>query len=183
MSLPWQSFALMTVLFWGVYGVLLHTGRSFMPLGSEAPNASLKAFLLVGVAYFIVAIIGPVIVLMRNGTNWSFTGKGIAWSFLAGTAGAIGAFTLVLALGAAAGAKLASPAAAVMPIVFAGAPIVNALVGMMLHPPHGGIKAIPLPFILGIFMAAGGAYLVARFSPSAAAPPVKKEAVTTAARH
>jgi hypothetical protein len=168
--MSWPVFALMTVLFWGVYGVLLHIGRSNMPLGPEAPNASLKAFLLVGVAYFVVAIVGPVIVLLRNGTDWSFNGKGVAWSFFAGTAGAIGAFTLILALGAAAAAKVASPAAAVMPIVFAGAPIVNAFVGMMMHPPEGGLKSIPLPFVLGILMAAGGAFLVARFSPSAQPP-------------
>lgn len=169
--MSWPVFALMTVLFWGVYGVLLHTGRSHMPLGPEAPNASLKAFLLVGAAYFVVAIIGPVIVLMRNGTNWSFTGKGIAWSFFAGTAGAIGAFTLILALGAGAAAKLSSPAGAVMPIVFAGAPIVNSIVAMMMHPPEGGFKAIPWPFFLGIMMAACGGFLVAKFSPSNQAPP------------
>lgn len=177
--MQWPVFALMTVLFWGVYGVLLHIGRSNMPLGAEAPNASLKAFLLVGVAYFVVAIVGPVIVLLRNGTNWSFNAKGVAWSFLAGTAGAIGAFTLILALGAAAASKVASPAAAVMPIVFAGAPIVNAAVGMMMHPPEGGLKSIPLPFVLGILMAASGAFLVAKFSP--AAQPPKPSA--TSAKH
>lgn len=177
----WPVFALMTVLFWGVYGVLLHLGRSNMPLGAEAPNASLKAFLLVGAAYFVVAIVGPTLILVRNGTNWSFTGKGVAWSFLAGTAGAIGAFTLILALGAGAAAKLSSPAGAVMPIVFGGAPIVNAVVAMLLHPPEGGLKAIPLPFFAGILMAASGGFLVAKFSPSNAAP--KKPAAAAAARH
>src|SRR4051812_44593878 len=98
----WLIFALLTVLSWGVYGILLHQGRSLMPMGAEAANASLKAFLFVGVAYFVVAIVGPVIVLMQRGTNWSTTPGGITWSFLAGVAGAIGAFTLILALGAAA---------------------------------------------------------------------------------
>ncbi len=175
----WQTFALMTVFFWGLYGVLLHTGRSGMPLGPEAPNASLKAFLLVGVAYFVVAIVGPVIFLMKNGTNWSFTGKGIAWSFLAGSVGALGAFTLILALGAGTAAKLSSPAAAVMPIVFGGAPIVNAIIGMMMHPPEGGMKSIPVPFYIGILMAACGGFMVAKFSPSNVV--AKKPAVSTSA--
>ena len=44
----WILFALLTVFSWGVYGVLLHIGRSGMPAGAELPNASLKAFLWVG---------------------------------------------------------------------------------------------------------------------------------------
>jgi hypothetical protein len=178
-GMAWQTFALMTVLFWGVYGVLLHTGRMGMMDSvagkADAANASMKAFLLVGFAYFVVAIVGPLIVLMQNKSNWSFSGKGLSWSFLAGTAGAIGAFTLILALGAA--NKAGSSPAAVMSIVFGGAPIVNAIVALTLHPPEGGIKAIPLPFFLGIAMAACGGFLVAKFSPSnaAAKKPVSAE--------
>ena len=172
-SSSWLIFALLTVASWGLYGILLHTGRSAMPAGAELGNASLKAFLWVGVAYFVVAIVGPVIVLKSRGTDWSFTNSGITWSFVAGTAGAIGAFTLVLALGAAAapiakggGGFGPSAASAVMPIVFGGAPVVNAIVAMLLHPPEGGFKTLPLPFILGIFLAAGGGFLVAKFAPS-----------------
>ena len=165
-SSSWLIFALLTVVSWGLYGVLLHTGRSAMPAGAELANASLKAFLWVGVAYFVVAIVGPVIVLKSRGTNWSFTGSGITWSFIAGTAGAIGAFTLVLALGAAAATMKGAAPSAVMPIVFGGAPVVNAIGAMMVHPPEGGMKALPFPFVLGIVRAAGGGFLVAKFAPS-----------------
>lgn len=166
--MTWQTFAVTTMLFWGVYGVLLHTGRLGM-IASEAgkadmANASMKAFLLVGVAYFVVAIVGPLIVLAKSNTNWSFTSKGVTWSFLAGTAGAIGAFTLILSLAAA--NRMGSSPAAVMSIVFGGAPVINAIVALSLHPPQGGFKAIPLPFFLGIAMAACGGFLVAKFSPS-----------------
>ena len=51
-----------------------------------------------------------------------------------------------------------------MPIVFAGAPIVNTVVAMTVHPPEGGFKS-PLPFLLGCVMAASGAFLVAKFAP------------------
>lgn len=176
----WIIFAYLTVLSWGVYGVLLHIGRSGMPAGPEMPNAGLKAFLLVGVAYFVVAIVGPLIVLKMRGTNWSFTGTGMSWSFIAGVAGALGAFTLILALGAAAapaakggGGFGPAAAAAVMPLVFGGAPIVNAIVNMLVHPPEGGFKAIPLPFIFGIIFAASGAYLVAKFAPTNQGAPAK----------
>ena len=29
----WLIFALLTVLSWGVYGVILHKGRGYMPMG------------------------------------------------------------------------------------------------------------------------------------------------------
>ena len=182
---PWLIYALLTVLSWGVYGIILHKGRGLMPdvspPGPEAANASLKAFLFVGIAYFVVAVIGPVIVLINRGTNWSFTGSGMTWSFIAGTAGALGAFTLVLALGAAAALYKGAAPAAVMPIVFAGAPIVNTVVAMLLHPPAGGFKSLPLPFIAGIILAATGAFLVAKFAPTNRAGAAKPG--VTAAKH
>lgn len=172
-NMNWLIFAYMTVFSWGVYGVLLHIGRSGMPAGAEAANAGLKAFLWVGIAYFVVAIVGPLIVLKMRGSNFSFAGSGMTWSFIAGAAGAIGAFTLVLALGAAAapvakggGGFGPGAAAAVMPIVFGGAPIVNTIVAMLMHPPEGGVKAVPMPFLIGIVLAASGAFLVAKYAPS-----------------
>ena len=52
----WLVFALMTVLSWGVYGVLLHKGRGNMPMGPEAQHASLKAFLFVCIAYALIGL-------------------------------------------------------------------------------------------------------------------------------
>jgi hypothetical protein len=167
--MTWITFALLTVLFWGVYGVILHKGRGLMPgvtpPGPEMQHAGLKAFLLVCVAYAVVGVVTAVLLKLR-GSNWSFSGSGITWSFIAGIAGALGAFTLVLALGAAAALFKGAAPAAVMPIVFAGAPVVNTIVAMLVHPPEGGFKALPLPFILGILLASAGAYLVAANAPT-----------------
>lgn len=167
--MSWQMYALMTVFFWGVYGVLLHMGRGFMPgvtpPGPEGANAGLKAFLVVCGSYFVVGIVA-LAVLKGRGSDFSIPMSGLTWSFIAGLAGAFGAFTLVMALGAAGPIYKAAAAAAVMPIVFGGAPIVNALVAMSKAPPSGGIKAIPLPFILGIVMAAAGGFLVAKYAPT-----------------
>jgi hypothetical protein len=174
----WLIFALMTVLSWGVYGVLLHKGRGYMPMGAEAPNAGLKAFLFVCIAYALIGLAAAAVLKFRA-SNWSFTGGGIRWSLIAGGAGAIGAFTLVLALGAAAQIYKGTAAAAVMPIVFGGAPIVNTLVAMSLHPPEGGLKNVPVPFILGCVLAAGGAFLVAKYAPASA--PVKPASAQAAA--
>ena len=161
----WLVFALMTVVSWGVYGVLLHKGRGQMPMGAETPHAGLKAFLFVCLAYALIGIATAALLKWR-GSNWSFTSSGIKWSLVAGAAGAIGAFTLVLALSAAAPIYKGAAAAAVMPIVFAGAPIVNTIVAMLMHPPEGGLKSLPLPFVLGCLLAAVGAFLVAKYAPS-----------------
>ncbi len=174
----WLTFALMTVVSWGVYGVLLHKGRSNMPMGSETPHASLKAFLFVCIAYALIGV-ATMAVLKLRGSNWSFSSGGIQWSLIAGAAGAIGAFTLVLALGAAAPIYKSAAAAAVMPIVFAGAPIINTIVAMLLHPPEGGIKALPMPFILGCVLASGGAFLVAKYAPSNTGAPTITHATPT----
>jgi len=150
-------------------------------MGNETPHAGLKAFLFVCIAYALIGL-ATIAVLKLRGSNWSFTGGGIKWSLVAGAAGAIGAFTLVLALGAAAQIYKGAAAAAVMPIVFAGAPIVNTLVAMALHPPEGGLKGLPVPFLLGCVLASCGAFLVAKYAPSntaaSAKPAVTRSALT-----
>jgi hypothetical protein len=172
-GMAWLFYALLTVFSWGVYGVILHKGRGYMPMGSEAPHAGLKAFLFVCIAYALIGIATAVLLKLR-GSAWSFTGQGVRWSFVAGAAGAIGAFALVLALGSAAQIYKGAAAAAVMPIVFAGAPVINTITALVMHPPAGGFKSLPVPFLLGCVLAATGAFLVARFAPTntgaAAAP-------------
>ena len=67
----------------------------------------------------------------------------------------------------------------VMSIVFAGAPIVNAIVAALMHPPKGGIAAVPWQFYLGIVMAATGGCLVSYYKPPAA-PKAAKTATAPA---
>lgn len=161
----WLLFALMTVLSWGVYGVFLHTGSMNM---GDPVNGRIKSFLIVGCAYFLVAILGPLIILTMKGANWSFPMKGTVWSLLAGVVGALGALFVLLAFGAKASPLLGKGTpAAVMSIVFAGAPIINALVAISLHPPQGGVR---WQFVLGIFLAAVGGCLVTFYKPNPAPP-------------
>lgn len=162
-STTWLSFALLTVFCWGTYGVLLHTGA----LGMQDPNnGRMKAFLFVGIAYFLAAVIAPLLILVLSGANWNYPVKGMAWSLIAGIAGAIGALGVLLAFGA-----KGNPAV-VMTIVFSGAPVVNALVSLMVAPPEGGISKIPLPFWIGMILAVVGGALVTKFKP---APHVAKK--------
>jgi drug/metabolite transporter (DMT)-like permease len=157
----------MTVGAWGIYGVLLHTGQLAM---ADPVNGRYKAFLFVGVAYTLTAVLAPLAVLLLNGASWNFPVRGMLWSLLAGIAGAAGAFCVLLAFGA-----KGSPAV-VMSIVFAGAPIVNAIVALSLHPPAGGLGGVRWQFVLGIALAAAGGCLVTLYKPGPA-PPAPKTAL------
>ncbi len=174
----WLIYALLTVACWGVYGIFLHNGT--MAIGDPV-HGRMKAFLIVGLAYFLVAVLAPIAILALKGGSvafWNYPGRGFRWSLLAGTVGAIGALGVLLAFGA------KGTPAVVMSIIFAGAPIVNALVAIALHPPVGGWGAIKPQFYLGILLAAGGAAMVMYYKPNPApakAPtPVAQSGSTTA---
>ncbi len=166
-------FAFGTVLCWGVYSVLLHMGSVEMGKGTAGPpdltGNRMKAFLLVGVAYFLVAIVGPVIIMKMRGTPWVFPTGGWAWSLVAGIAGAVGAFFLLMALSS---GRDPQESRYILPlivpaIVFAGAPIVNTLVSTT---KEGNWGYVNMKFIAGIVLAAAGTAMVMKFKPT---PPVQ----------
>ncbi len=160
-GLTWLIFALMTVFTWGVYGILLHAGQLEM---GDPENGRYKAFLFVGIAYFLTAVLAPLALLVARGASWDLPAKGMGLSLVAGLAGAAGAFAVLLAFGA-----KGSPTV-VMSIIFAGAPIVNAIVSLLLHPPAGGYGALRWQFVAGILLAALGGCMVTLFKPPPAAP-------------
>ena len=152
----WIVFALTTVACWGVYGILLHTGQ----IGMKDPdNGRYKAFLWVGIAYFLVAVLAPAAMLVAKGATWDMPSKGLWWSLIAGVVGAVGAFGVLLAFGA------GGPPTVVMSIIFAGAPIVNAVVTLTIHPPGGGFSSLRWQFVAGIVLAALGGTLVTLYKP------------------
>ncbi len=153
----------MTVVSWGLYGIFLHSGQVAM---KDQANGLFKAFLFVGLAYFLTAVLAPLAMLATRKADWTFPAAGMQWSLLAGVVGAAGAFCVLLAFGA------KGTPGVVMSIVFAGAPIVNAIVAMTLNPPQGGWGAVRWPFYLGIVLAATGGCLVTFFKP----PPARLHA-------
>lgn len=142
-------------------------GQSAIP---DKANALYKAFLFVGLAYFLTAVLAPLAILISRGADWNFSKAGMGWSLVAGIVGALGAFCVLLAFG-----NGGSPGV-VMSIVFAGAPVVNAVVNLILHPPQGGIGVIKPQFYLGILLAALGGFMVTYFKP----PPPKPAAPNAA---
>jgi len=172
-GLTWLAFAMLTVVSWGVYGVFLHTGQVAM---QDPVHGRYKAFLFVGIAYFLTAVLAPLALLMLKGAAFSgYTGRGMGWSLVAGIVGAIGAFGVLLAFGA------KGTPAVVMSIVFAGAPVVNAIYSLVQHPPAGGWGSIKPQFFLGIVLAALGGCLVTFYKPNPPAPKAKPAALETLA--
>ena len=158
-GLGWQVYVLVAIVCWGLYGLLLHTGQQAM---ADPVNGRYKAFLLVGVAYLLTAVLAPGALLLARGAEWGMPGHAVGWSLAAGIAGAAGAFGVLLAFGA------RGTPAVVMSLVFAGAPVVNALVSMLVHPPAGGWSGVRWPFYLGILLAALGGFLVTFYKPAPA---------------
>jgi hypothetical protein len=158
-GLGWLAYAALTVACWGLYGVFLHNGQAGM---NDPVNGRYKAFLWVGLAYFLTAVLAPLALLLARGASWDYPLRGVGWSLLAGVLGAAGALGVLLAFGA------RGTPAVVMSIVFAGAPVVNALYSLFQHPAEGGWSRLPLPFVLGIGLAALGGCLVTLYKPAPA---------------
>lgn len=160
-GMTWLLFALGTVVSWGVYGIFLHSGSTAM---ADPVNGRYKAFLFVGLAYVLTAVLAPLAMLVINKASWHMPFEGMKWSLIAGIVGAAGAFFVLLAFGA------KGVPAVVMSIVFAGAPIVNAVVSIAMSPPAGGLGGIKPQFYLGLALAAIGGCLVTLYKPAPSKP-------------
>src|SRR6058998_2785949 len=137
----WVIFVAGAVLSWGAYGVFLQQGQ--VQLGNP-----LKALLCVGVAYFLIAVLIPVAGLSAQGGLSGFNTRGIIRATLGGALGAAGAVCIIWAF------KTGGLPVYVMPLVFGGAPIVNVLLAMALHPPKSSIN--PMLYV-GFLLASIGA--------------------------
>jgi hypothetical protein len=138
----------LTAFCWGVYGPVLHFGR-------ESMGSNLRPFMCVGLAYFVIAVLVPLVLLAR-GERGGWTKQGVLWSLLAGTAGALGALGVILALG------FGGKPIYVMPLVFGGAPVVNTLLTAWMNRSFNQLKA---PFLAGLILVITGAVTVLVFKP------------------
>lgn len=157
-KLMWVGlFVLGAALTWGVYVPTVHRA-------AQELKSNLRAFLLVGVAYFLVAVLIPAVFIFGTGDPTAkgqpnFDTHAVLWGLAAGTFGAAGALCVIFA------ANTAGKGGAmyVAPLVFAGAPIVNTIVTLTIFD-----KVNKLPdwrFFLGLGLAACGASMVMLFKP------------------
>jgi hypothetical protein len=160
---------LATAICWGIYGPLLQWGH--MEMGS----GRLRPFICVGVAYLVIAIVGPVLVMMLTGMEQAggiasgWTMKGVWWSFIAGTAGALGALGMILAF------NFGGKPHYVPPLIFGLAPVVNTFFALAMNPVlRSQLSANPFQsscFGAGLLMVAVGAVVVLVSAPKGAPKP------------
>jgi len=149
--MSWVVFVAGAVLSWGLYGASLHRGQVL--LGNP-----LKALLCVGIAYMLIAVLVPVGALASQGELRGFSTSGAITATVAGALGALGAVCIIYAF------RAGGTPLYVMPLVFGGAPLVNVLTAMVLHPPKGGVN--PMLYV-GFLLASIGAGMVLYFRPAA----------------
>ncbi len=179
----------LTILCWGLYGQVLLKGQIQMAesaaarlekseaaagasttttttsvdgsttttVTSHVHPAFLRPFVCVGLAYFLIGVIVPAVWLHLYGEKGDWTVTGLVWSLAGGALGALGAFGIILAF------KFGGRPIYVMPLVFGGAPVVNAFLTIYLA---GRTKEIGPMFLAGLVMVALGAVTVLLSAPT-----------------
>jgi len=144
---------------WGAYGPVLHKGQAAMG------GSRLRPLVCIGAAYFLVAVLVPLALLVPLGDAGTWTLPGVAWSLAGGSLGALGALGTILAF------TLGGKPFTVMPIVFGGAPVVNTLVTLAVS--HTPVESVSPFFLAGMIVVAAGAAIVLAFGPRGHAPPAQ----------
>jgi len=166
----WLVFVVLTILCWGAYVPTIQHGQKAF----SGPSGALRAFLFIGLAYFLMAAVILVYVIVTKSEPMEFSSSGMWLSTVAGLLGAVGALGIVFAH------KYHGSPIIIAPLVFAGAPIINTIVAMIWDPPK---NAPSIWFYSGIALACVGAAMALTFRPASAphgAPP--PPAQTTSSR-
>jgi hypothetical protein len=155
-ELPWSdivwqiAWIVLTILCWGTYGPLLHKGQEAMQ------HSRLRPLICVGLAYFVVAVVMPVIILSVHAEASRFTIFGSLWSLAAGAAGAVGAIGIIMAF------NFGGRPVYVMPLIFGGAPVVNSFWTIIAADQPVTVRPT---FIAGMILVIAGAAIVLVFAP------------------
>lgn len=127
-------------------------------------NSRLRPLLCVGLAYFGVAVLAPWILLsletFPEPGGWSNVG-GVAWSLVAGAAGALGSLGIIYAF------NFGGKPIFVMPLIFGFAPVINTLTETFSANLLGQISSY---FIISLAMVIIGAAMVLIFAPKGHKP-------------
>jgi hypothetical protein len=184
----WLVYVALAGLSWGTYVPLIFYGGN--ELGGK-PGSRFMAILCVGIAYFFIGVVVPLIMFLSGQYDWpEMTTTGLTFSSLAGVAGAVGALCVIFATKSAidsakaAGVNPAAYKLYIAPLIFGLAPIINTLVSILWHPQKGepfhfGFELPGWKLWLGIILVGAGAALVlfskeeAEAGKQAASPPAK----------
>jgi drug/metabolite transporter (DMT)-like permease len=165
----WLLYVLLAGLAWGTYVPIIFYGGN--ELGGKA-NARLMAIFCVGLAYFVIGVLFPLVMFLTGQYSWpELKPTGLVFASLAGVAGAVGAICVIFATqSAVATAKDAGLAPDtyklfIAPLIFGLAPVINTIVSSLWHPKagqpfHFELELPGWKLWLGILLVGAGAALV-----------------------
>jgi hypothetical protein len=194
MNIPWWGYVVGAGLAWGTYVPLVFFGGTELTTRPGTVGGRLASILCVGVAYFLLAVVIPVVLMaIRDDAKPEWKTTGLVFSGLAGVAGAVGAICVIFASKAAVdaakleGVNPATYRVYIAPLIFALAPAINTLLSLVWHPKSGDpfhfafeMPGWKLP--VGILLVAAGTFLVlyskeeaeaAKGGPKPAPPPIE----------
>jgi len=130
-SKSWLLYVLMAGLCWGTYVPLIAFGGRNLSAGPNYPLAGrYAAFLCVGVAYVVIAVVFPLVRSFGFGDPIPTKPVGLVFAGLAGVAGALGALGVIFATASAQpGDRIY-----IAPLIFTLAPLLNTVVSLFWHP-------------------------------------------------
>ena len=183
----WLVYVGLAGLSWGTYVPLIFYGGN--ELGGK-PSSRIMAILCVGVAYFVIGVLIPLVLFLTGQYDWpDMTTTGLSFSALAGAAGAIGALCVIFATKAAiesakgSGLPPGTYKLYIAPLIFGLAPVINVVVSMFWHPRpgepfHFAVHAPhPLLWVGILFVGVGAALVLYSKEEAHTAPPAKAQAV------
>jgi hypothetical protein len=171
-NIPWWGYVILAGLAWGTYVPIIFYGGTELTTKPGTIGGRLASILCVGVAYFVLAVVIPVVLMgLRDDAKPDWKVNGLVFSGLAGVAGAVGAICVIFASKAAVdSAKLeginpATYRVFIAPLIFALAPMINTLLSLVWHPKpgdpwHFGFEMPGWKLPVGILLVAAGTFLV-----------------------
>jgi hypothetical protein len=171
-NIPWWGYVILAGLAWGTYVPIIFYGGTELTTKPGTIGGRLASILCVGVAYFVMAVVIPVVLMsLRDDAKPEWKSNGLIFSSLAGVAGAVGAICVIFASKAAvdtAKAEGVNPATYrvfIAPLIFALAPAINTLLSLVWHPKpgdpwHFGFEVPGWKLPVGIVLVAVGTFLV-----------------------
>jgi hypothetical protein len=97
-NIPWWGYVILAGLAWGTYVPIIFYGGTELTTRPGTIGGRLASILCVGVAYFVLGVVVPVILMsLRDDAKPDWKTNGLVFSALAGVAGAVGAICVIFA--------------------------------------------------------------------------------------
>jgi hypothetical protein len=172
MNIPWWGYVILAGLSWGTYVPIIFYGGSELTTRPGTIGGRLASILCVGVAYFVMAVVVPVVMMsLRDDARPEWKTNGLIFSGLAGVMGAVGAICVIFASKAAVdqakldGVNPATYRIYIAPLIFCLAPMINTVMSLIWHPKagdpwHFGFEMPAWQLPVGIALIAAGVFLV-----------------------